>query len=126
MHELGFVHRDLKPENIMINFEPVRAVVIDFNRAVRIENITGASTLGTRGYFPHRETWLNGSVQWDVWSIVAIILECDMKPNEYLECNNEEQSIESAITHCNKKNVCERLKKLVKKVIINKPSKPNT
>ena len=83
MHELGFVHRDLKPENIMINFEPVRATVIDFNRVVRRENIEEASVQGTPGYFPERQTWLNGSVQWDIWSIVAIILECDMEPEEY-------------------------------------------
>lgn len=52
LHELGFVHRDLKPENIMINFEPVRATVIDFNRVVRRENIEEASVQGTAGYFP--------------------------------------------------------------------------
>lgn len=35
LHEMGYVHRDLKPENVMISFEPLRATVIDFNRAVR-------------------------------------------------------------------------------------------
>lgn len=113
LHELGFVHRDLKPENVMINFEPVRAVVIDFNRAVRRENITEATTLGTRGYFPLRQKWLNGSTQWDVWSIVAIMLECDMRPEAYLECNNESDTIESAIAHCSSREVSETLKKLV-------------
>jgi len=39
LHLMGYVHRDLKPDNIMLSFKPLRVVVIDFNRAVRKENI---------------------------------------------------------------------------------------
>jgi serine/threonine protein kinase len=33
LHELGYVHRDLKPENVMVSLKPVKATLIDFNRA---------------------------------------------------------------------------------------------
>jgi serine/threonine protein kinase len=33
LHAMGYVHRDLKPENILVNMDPVKAIVIDFNRA---------------------------------------------------------------------------------------------
>lgn len=33
LHAMGYVHRDLKPENILVNMDPVKAMVIDFNRA---------------------------------------------------------------------------------------------
>lgn len=62
LHKMGYVHRDLKPDNILISFNPFEVVVIDFNRAVRIENISSAITLGTPGYMPLRERWVNGSI----------------------------------------------------------------
>lgn len=33
LHTIGYVHRDLKPENILVEMDPLKAIVIDFNRA---------------------------------------------------------------------------------------------
>lgn len=62
LHQMGYVHRDLKPENVMINFSPIHTTVIDFNRAIRQENVSTAMVLGTPGYFPIREKWISGSI----------------------------------------------------------------
>ena len=48
--------------------------------------------LGTPGYFPIREKWMSGSIQWDIWSIVAIILECDMPHLAYFGTKHEKQA----------------------------------
>jgi len=40
LHVLGYVHRDLKPENVMVSFRPLRAVLIDFNRAYPLTQST--------------------------------------------------------------------------------------
>jgi hypothetical protein len=61
--------------------------------------MTVAHVKGTQGYFPERMTWRDGSTKWDLWSIVAIILECDMNVDDYAECDGEHHSIYKAKNH---------------------------
>ena len=39
---------------------------------------------GTPGYFPDSTKHRDGSHQWDVWSLGAMILECDMEIDVYM------------------------------------------
>ena len=83
MHSLGFIHRDIKPENVVINFDPLEAVVIDFDLCLPTNASTKASKIGTPGYNP---SWLNvrdGKEHWDIWSLGAMILEANMPAGEY-------------------------------------------
>ena len=57
---MGYVHRDLKPDNIMLNFQPLKVVLIDFNRSLRVENSRYGNVMGTSGYYPEREDWRDG------------------------------------------------------------------
>ena len=122
---MGYVHRDLKPDNIMLNFKPLRVVVIDFNRAVRKENIKQSWVLGTPGYFPIREKWINGSFQWDIWALAAIILECDLEKDAYFRTKEEKQTKAYAKLHFDNEDVCKHLKELISKIIIKAPMRPN-
>lgn len=76
----------------MINFSPLRVVIIDFNRALRVEVSRQGSVMGTHGYFPIRDDWKDGDFQWDVWAMAAVIIECDMPRNEYYSCKGEKDA----------------------------------
>lgn len=79
LHELGFVHRDLKPENIVLNLRhPIKVALIDFNRALPTSNVKQSGLRGTPGYQPLKWTFNGGSIQWDIYSFVAIMLEANM------------------------------------------------
>ena len=45
--------------------------------------MTLGTVLGTPGYFPIAKVWRDGSKKWDIWALVAIILEADMKIDVY-------------------------------------------
>ena len=122
---MGFTHRDLKPENIMISFKPLKVAVIDFNRAIRKENTRLGTALGTPGYFPIRGKWLDGNIQWDIWALAAIILECDMEKDEYYKTKSEERAKGFARLHLSYENVCSHLKDVVTKIIMKAPKYPN-
>jgi len=55
LHALGYVHRDLKPENVMVSLKPLKATLIDFNRAYPLTQSTQGTCRGTEGYFPKRK-----------------------------------------------------------------------
>ena len=76
----------------MLNFNPISVVIIDFNRALRVEVSRLATVMGTPGYYPEREDWRDGDTQWDVWALAAMIIESDMPRNEYYSCRCEKDS----------------------------------
>jgi serine/threonine protein kinase len=88
LHELGYVHRDLKPENVMVSFRPLKATLIDFNRAYPLTQSTKGTVRGTEGYFPESEDLRDGSPRWDIWGLGAMVLEADLDKNDYLKVKN--------------------------------------
>jgi len=48
--------------------------------------------LGTPGYFPEASSWLNGNRKWDMWALVAMICEADMKKDAYIWNNERSRS----------------------------------
>ena len=44
----------------MMNFQPLRVYIIDFNRAQRMQASALGNVYGTPGYFPEREDWRDG------------------------------------------------------------------
>ncbi len=44
----------------MMNFQPLRVYIIDFNRAQRVQASALGNVYGTPGYFPEREDWRDG------------------------------------------------------------------
>ena len=76
---LGFVHRDLKPENVVLNMgHPIKVALIDFDRSLPRTNIEQKGDRGTPGYQPLKWRFPGGSIQWDIYAFVAILLEADM------------------------------------------------
>lgn len=73
---------------------------------------------GTPGYFPIRDTWNNGSVQWDIWALAVIILESDMEVNEYIICDSEREGKAAIKKHTERPRVCVNIKEIAKKIIL--------
>lgn len=110
----------------MLTSKPFRAKIIDFNRVVSRDELAIGHVKGTPGYFPQREDWRDGSIKWDIWSIVAIILECDMRVGIFKSADNEEHSLYFAREHKREKGVSKGLIKLLDEVMISKKKNPNT
>ena len=79
LHKLGFTHRDLKPENVVLNLDPLEVRLIDFNSSFPSTQISKGSKRGTKGYHPDYSFWNDGSQQWGLYPLGAMILECDLK-----------------------------------------------
>ena len=65
-----------------------------------------------------REKWTSGSIQWDIWALAAIILECDMPQLEYYAVKCEKQAKDKAKKHFESDNVSKSLYKLIEKIIL--------
>ena len=63
--------------------------MIDFDAVVLDSQVTVDTVRGTPGYFPYRDKWRDGSAKWDVWSIGAILLEANLRPDEYHNTKDE-------------------------------------
>lgn len=74
--------------------------------------------MGTPGYFPDRDDWKEGDVQWDVWALAAIIIECDMKRNEYYSCKRESDSKQRIKLYLGEKQVSPKIKEMAEKIIL--------
>ena len=75
LHEMGYVHRDLKPENIVLNLTRlIKVALIDFDRALPRSNTTRTGTRGTPGYEPKNFEFADGDINWDLYSLIAIIV----------------------------------------------------
>ena len=110
LHELGYVHRDIKPDNIVLSLRPLRVSLIDFDIAQMRASTPSGMIKGTPGYYPMRPNLKDGSTLWDVWGMAAVILECDMRPGEYLGTANERGAQLKAEEHCKAKDTSPSLR----------------
>jgi serine/threonine protein kinase len=88
LHDLGFVHRDLKPDNIVLNVEPLKVAVIDFDISCLDTAVSKDSKIGTKGYYPNWFEVRDGNYNWDIWAIGAMILEANLPPRQYIVVNS--------------------------------------
>jgi len=73
--------------------------------------------LGTPGYFPEATKWQNGCKKWDIWAIVAMICEADMKKDGYLGTKRESEAKSKIAKHLKLPTTCKKLKEIVEKTI---------
>ena len=119
LHDLGFVHRDLKPENIVLNScRPIKVALIDFDRSLPITAACHTEERGTPGYEPEYYRWQDGNVLWDLWPLVAIVVECDMKIDEYKGVKTTKAGEAAIAKHLGQKGVCKHLAQLANKMIV--------
>ena len=105
----------------MLDFSPLRVVIIDFNRSQRVEASGLGNVYGTPGYFPEREDWRDGDIKWDIWALAAIICECDMARNDYYSSKREKDSKQRIQQYLDQKKKKGRMKDMAEQIII----KPN-
>jgi serine/threonine protein kinase len=118
LHSLGYVHRDLKPENVLVSLRPLSAVIIDFDRAQLRTQISQGTVLGTPGYYPHNDCLRDGSTSWDIFALGAMILECDMNLNEYMEVRYERDANRKAQKHCEQSETSGYIKQILRGTIM--------
>lgn len=118
LHDLGYVHRDLKPENVMVSFRPLKAILIDFNRAYPLTQSTRGTVRGTEGYFPESDELRDGSTRWDIWALGAMILESDLDKNEYLRVNTQRGSHFKAEKYLKECKPCPDLAAIIKGTLL--------
>ena len=54
-------------------------MIIDFDLSCNNRMMTITKDRGTPGYFPNRARWRDGSSRWDIWALMAIMAEADMR-----------------------------------------------
>ena len=60
----------------------------------------------------------DGSTLWDIWSLGAMILECDMDKDEYMRINSERGSLQKAEKVTEDKNTCRNLRAIVRGTVL--------
>ena len=121
LHNLGFVHRDLKPENIVLNdTRPIKVALIDFDRSLPRTNKSRSGTRGTPGYEPEGGRFEDGSIEWDIYSLVAIIVECDMETEAYQRVAEERAGQSIIKKHCEAKGTSKELADMATSVLMSK------
>jgi serine/threonine protein kinase len=120
LHGMGYVHRDLKPDNIVLNINrPINVVLIDFDRALPVTNKSHSGIRGTPGYQPDKDLFAAGAVEWDIYSLVCIIVECDMEGETYKRVSEERAGKSLIKKHCETKGTCKILADLAHSVLLN-------
>ena len=126
LHNLGFVHRDLKPENIVLNdTRPIKVPLIDFDRTLPRTSKSSSGTRGAPGYEPEGARYEDRSIHWDIYSLVAIIVECDMETDAYKRVAEERAGQYIIKKHCEAKGTCKELADLATSVLMSKTGFPS-
>ena len=73
---MGWVHKDLKPSNVALVLDPFQVKLIDFNRTMPRSEAGPLWSYGTLPYCPTKCEWSDGNINWDMWALGAIVLEC--------------------------------------------------
>ena len=73
--------------------------LIGFDRALPQTNTTHSGPRGTPGYYPEKSLQFDGDTAWDLHSLVAIIVECDMGPNDYMKVKDKRAGKEAIRKH---------------------------
>jgi len=89
-HNLGFIHRDLKTENILLNdTRPIKVALIDIDQSLPRTNKSRSRTRETPGYKQEGARYQDGNIEWDIYSLVAIIVERNMERDAYMLLRRE-------------------------------------
>ena len=67
-----------------------------------------------------RDDWRDGPKRWDVWSIAAMLLECDMEKDEYLKAKQDKDTKKMLRKHLKKPTVCKYLRAIWEGTILRK------
>ena len=62
---------------------PIKVAIVDFDRSLPRTYNSRSGTRGTPGYEPEGGRYEDGSVEWDIYSLIAIKVECDMETDTY-------------------------------------------
>ena len=119
LRRLGYVHRDLKPENIVLNLKrPIEVAIIDFDRSLPAINTCLTGTRGTAGYEPDQSNWFDGSVMWDMYALVCIVVDCDMPIDEFMKASDSREAEGLIKKHVKKPDTCKLIYDLAQRVVL--------
>ena len=77
---------------------------------------TGPPRAGA-SYAPLRPNLKDGSLAWDVWSIVAMIVEADMRPGQFLSAAGHQGNLKNIKDYCELQDTCSGLKRVYQHTI---------
>lgn len=61
---------------------------------------------------------MDGSIMWDLYSLAAIAIECDMAAEEYKRVKDERQGKQAINKHLEHKGTCKRLGDLAGMIVL--------
>ena len=101
----------------MLTFKPLKAYVVDFKQACMRRALTTGPPRAGVCYGPLRPNLKDGSLTWDVWAIVAMMVEADMKPGQFLVAAGHQGNLKNMKDHCDLQSTCSGLKRVFSNTI---------
>ncbi len=102
----------------MVNLKPLEVRLIDFNRSLLRTVTTKGNVRGTEGYCPDVTYLRDGSTAQDIYSMGAIILECDMERDAYFDVGSHQETKLVVNKYMNNPECCDHIKHIVKRTLL--------